>query len=69
MEKPKADEATHRLDLGQPLQVDRQRIGNLVLHHLRRTAGVIGEDDHLVVGQVRDGIHRGPVGRPDTPRR
>ena len=57
----------HGLHHGQSLQVDRQGVGHLVLHHLWGTAGIVGKDDHLVVGQVRDGVHGRIVDRPDPP--
>ena len=43
-----------------------QRIGDLVFHHLGCLPGIAGLDDHLHVGQVRDGIHRRVSQRPDT---
>jgi hypothetical protein len=36
----------------------RQRIGDLILDHLRRLAGVLGIDDNLRVGEIRDGVER-----------
>jgi len=54
-------------DLRQALQVDRKRVGHLVFHHLRRTAGIIGKNDHLVVGQIRNGIYRCVIDRPSAP--
>ena len=53
IEKPNAD-ATAPLAPGKPLQVDGQRIGNLVLDLLRATSRPVREDDHLVV--ARSGI-------------
>src|SRR5262249_1766175 len=35
-----------------------QRIGDLVLHHLRRLSGKLGVDNHLHVGEVGDRIER-----------
>jgi hypothetical protein len=51
----------------QALEVDRQWIGDLVLDFLRAVAGPIREDDHLVVGQVRDGVDRRTGERPPAP--
>ena len=46
------------LDAGQPLQFERQRIGDLVLDLAGAAAHPVGEDDHLVLAQVGDGVHR-----------
>ena len=35
-----------------------QGIGDLVLDHLRRLAGIFGVDDHLGVGEIGDGVER-----------
>lgn len=48
----------HRLDAGQPLELERQRVGHLVLDLLGAAAHPVGEDDDLVLAQVRDGVHR-----------
>ena len=49
---------SHDADPGKSLQVDGQRIGDLVLDLLRAVAGPVGEDDDLVVREVRDGVDR-----------
>ena len=50
---------------GEALEVDGQRVGDLVLDFLRAVACPVGEDDDLVVGQVRNGIdRRAPEGPP-----
>ncbi len=36
----------------------RQRIGDLILDHLRRLAGILGVDDDLRIREVRDRIQR-----------
>ena len=36
-----------------------QGVGHLVFHHLRGLPGVLGEDDHLDVRQVGNGVQRG----------
>ncbi len=49
----------------EPLQVRRQRIRDLVLDLLRAVPEPVAEDDHLVVGEIGDRVHRrvaqGPV--------
>ncbi|MNX81615.1 hypothetical protein D3C86_1133070 [compost metagenome] len=52
--------APDRLDVGQALEARRERVGDLVLDDLRATARPLGEDDDLVLGEVRDRIQRGP---------
>ena len=59
----------YRLDPGQSLQVDGERICDLVFHFLRTTACPIREDDDLVFAKVRDGINRSARESPVTPRR
>ena len=44
----------------------RQRIRHLVLHHLRCLPGKRGLDDDLHVGEIRQGIDRRFLDRPDT---
>ncbi len=44
-----------------------ERIGHLILYHLRCLARVGGLDDHLHVGEIRQGIHRGLLDRPEPP--
>ena len=46
-----------------------QRIGDLVLDHLRRLAGILGVDDDLHVGEVGDGIERHARDRVDAGER
>ena len=48
----------HRLHPRQPLQVHRERIGDLVLDFPRAAAHPVGEDDDLVLRQVGDGVDR-----------
>jgi len=36
-----------------------QRIGDLILDHLRCLPGIPGEDDHLDIGKIGNGIDRG----------
>ena len=45
----------------------RQRIGDLVLDHLRRLAGIFGVDDDLGIGEIRDGIERDVPDGIDAP--
>ncbi|MNF46121.1 hypothetical protein D3C84_272750 [compost metagenome] len=44
-----------------------ERIGDLILHHLGRLARVGRLDDHLHVGEIRQGVHRGLLDRPEPP--
>ena len=44
----------HDADAGQALQVGGERIRDLVVDLLRAMARSVGEDDHLVVGEIRD---------------
>ncbi len=48
----------NRLDPRRTLQGDGQRIGDLIFDVLRRPAGPVGKDDHLLLTNVRDGIDR-----------
>ena len=61
--KDHEDEAhsVHRLSpdtfyVWQTLKSRCQRIGHLILYDLRRASHPLGEDDHLVLGEVGDGI-------------
>ena len=66
--KPNMERGAHGLDAGQALQVDRERIGDLVLDLLRAAARPVGKDDDLVLAQVGDGID-GMRGARTGPRR
>src|SRR5713226_7546552 len=59
----------HDLDSRQALQVDGKRIRDLVLHFLRTPPGPIGEDNHLVVAQVRNRIDGCAQHGPQSPAR
>ena len=59
----------HHAHAGQPLEADRERVGDLVLDLLRRAARPVGEDDHLVVRQIGDGVDRDGQQRPVPPAR
>ena len=52
---------------GQPLQVRRQRVGDLVLDLLRAVPGPVREDDDLVVGEIRNRVDRRGRQRPPAP--
>jgi GTP-sensing pleiotropic transcriptional regulator CodY len=55
-----------------PLQLQGQRVGDLVLDLARAAAHPVGEDDDLVLAQVGDGVHgrvEHGVDRPDRQRR
>ena len=69
IEKPNADEERTTFTPGKPLQVDGERIGDLVLDLLRATPRPVREDDHLVVAQVRNRVDRGAQHRPEPPAR
>ena len=60
----------HHPDAGKPLEAHRERIGDLVLDLLRRAAGPVGEDDHLVVREVGNRVdgrrEQGPVPPPSN---
>ena len=51
-------EAAHHLRLRHRQHRRGQRIGDLVLDHLRRLARILGVDDDLRVGEIGDGIER-----------
>ena len=57
----------HHAHAGKPLQADRQRIRDLVLDLLRRSARPVGKHDHLVVGKIGDGVDRRGQERPVPP--
>ena len=57
----------HHTDAGQPLEAHRQRVGDLVLHLLRRPPRPVGEDDDLVVGQIGNRVDRRRHERPVAP--
>ncbi|MNJ31979.1 hypothetical protein D3C77_266340 [compost metagenome] len=44
-----------------------ERVGDLILHHLGRLPRVGRLDDHLHIGEIRQGIHRGLLHRPEPP--
>ncbi len=50
--------AAHHPGVWHREQCTRERVGDLVLDHLRSLAGVVGVDDHLYVGEVRQRIDR-----------
>ena len=49
---------THFLDASQPLQAGGKRKGDLVFHLLRAASHPLAIHEHLVLRQVRDGVHR-----------
>ena len=51
-------EAAHDARLRHGEHGGGERIGDLVLHHLRRLARIFGVDDDLHVGEVGDGVER-----------
>ena len=48
----------HHPHSGKPLELARKRVRNLILDLARAATGPVGEDDHLVLAQVRHGIDR-----------
>jgi hypothetical protein len=60
-------EAAHHLRLRHRQHGRGQRIGDLVLDHLRRLAGVFGVDDDLHVGEVGQGVDRRAQDGKDAP--
>ena len=55
---PEIREAAHHARLRHGEHRGRQRIGDLILDHLRRLAGIFGVDDDLRIGEVGDRIQR-----------
>src|SRR5215470_17319603 len=55
-------------DPRQPLEVQRQRVSNLVLDLVWAVAHPFGEDNDLILRQVGDGIDRGVINGIDTPQ-
>src|SRR5207249_4796647 len=51
---------------GQALELERQRVGDLVLDLAGTVAGPVGEDDDLVLAQVGNGIDGGVVDGVDA---
>ena len=51
----------------QALQAHGHRIRDLILDLLRAVPRPVGEDDHLVVGQIRNGVNRRGLYRPPAP--
>ena len=58
----------HLFHPGLPLQSAAERKGHLVLHLLRAAAHEVGIHQHLVLGQVRDGIDRRELHGADAQR-
>ena len=60
----------HDADAGEPLQIDGERIGDLVLDFLRAVPGPVGEDDDLVVREIRNRVdrRRRSAHQPHAPR-
>ncbi|MEA3221166.1 MAG: hypothetical protein OZX49_02285 [Immundisolibacter sp.] len=63
----KERETAHRLRPRHRQQGGGQRIGDLILHHPRRLAGIRGAHDDLHVGQVRQGVDGRAAQGPDAP--
>ena len=61
-------EAAHHLRPRHRQHGGGQRIGDLILHDLRRLAGVLGVDDGLHVREVGDGVERQRPQRHDARR-
>src|SRR5215203_180161 len=57
----------HDAYTGEPLQVRGERVCDLVLDLLRAVPRPVGEDDHLVVGQVGNRVDRRGCQRPPAP--
>src|SRR5271166_359802 len=64
--EPERRRRTDRLHTGQSLQIDGERVGDLVLHLLRAAAWPIAEHNDLVFTQVWDRIDRRVHHRPIT---
>ena len=59
-------EAAHDAGFGHAQHRRGQRIGDLILDHLRRLAGIFGVDDHLNVGEIGNGVERHARDRVDA---
>ena len=59
----------HDANAGQALQVDRQRISDLVFNFLRAVPGPVGEDDDLVVGEIGNRVDGRRRYAPTSPTR
>ena len=59
-------EAAHDLRFRHRQHRRGQRIGDLVLDHLRRLAGIFGIDDDLRIGEIGNGIERHARDRVDA---
>ena len=57
----------HRLHAGQPLQVDRERIRDLILDLARAAPHPIGEHDHLIFREIGNGVDRRVDDRVNAP--
>ena len=62
-------EAAHDLRLRHRQHRRRQRIGDLILDHLRRLPGIFGVDDDLRVGEIGNGVERQMQQRVEAGRR
>ena len=62
---PEERKAAHDLGLRHREHRRRQRIGDLILHDLRRLPRVLGVDDHLHVREIGNGIERKRAYRVD----
>ena len=58
IEKPNSLVARIAFTPAKPLQIDRQRVGDLVFDFLRAAAHPIGEHDHLVFAEIGNGVDR-----------
>ena len=56
IENPNAEDERTVLHAGKSLQIDRQRIGDLIFHFLRTSARPVGENDDLVLAEIGDGV-------------
>lgn len=65
--EPERRLGAHDADPGQALQVHGERVGDLVLDFLRAVPWPVGEDDDLVVREIRNRVDRRGRHRPPAP--
>ena len=65
--EPEGRLRTDHAHAGESLQVDGQRVGDLVLHLLRAVTRPVGEDNHLVIREIRNRVNRRGAESPPSP--
>ena len=67
--EPEKGVASDHLGIGNRQHLGGDRVGDLVFDDLRSLAREVGVDDHLDIGEIRDGIQRSCAQRVDPPER